>query len=93
MAQNPDPLARATDESSYRCPGCGKIVDSRRIEQVLQHHRHVLEQQYPPAWFNVTTRPQRTTNASTKVVQAERDAPSPTRNGDSAELQRRRYGH
>jgi hypothetical protein len=26
----------------YRCPACGKMVDNRLVEQIAEHHSHVL---------------------------------------------------
>ena len=70
------------------------MVDNSRIDQVLEHHQHVLRRQYPPTWFNVTASPQRTTtNAPTEVTPAQREVPRQASMRDAAELQRRRYGH
>ena len=55
MARKSDSAVRPIEEPTYRCPGCGKMVDSRRMEEVLLHHRHVIEPQFPPAWFNTRT--------------------------------------
>jgi hypothetical protein len=37
----PQGLQPAT-ETSYRCPGCGEIVDNHDLDAVRFHHQHVL---------------------------------------------------
>src|SRR5436305_9862428 len=86
MALEPDaPVVQHTD-ASYRCPGCGELVDSRRLQDVLVHHQHVLHP--PPAqyWFQV---PAESTGPRTSSRQADRaqgearntPAPSPESRG------------
>jgi hypothetical protein len=39
------------------------MVDSTSMQQVLLHHRHVLDAQIPRTWFDMTTHdPQRATS-------------------------------
>jgi hypothetical protein len=35
-------LSKEERNHFYRCPGCGKLVDNRQIEDVKVHHDHVL---------------------------------------------------
>jgi hypothetical protein len=64
------------------------------MDQMLQHHRHVIEQQYAPAWFNVTAHPQSiATNASTSAAPTHGERAPHTFNTGATELQRSRYGH
>jgi hypothetical protein len=37
---------------SYRCPGCGELVDNREVDEVLEHHQHVLHPMLSPVWVH-----------------------------------------
>ena len=51
MSLKPQSFVAPVGESFYRCPGCGESVDTRRMDQVREHHHHVINRPYPPAWF------------------------------------------
>jgi hypothetical protein len=40
------------------------MVDKRRMPDVLEHHRHVLQPAYPPPWFQQTTSSSQQSSAS-----------------------------
>ena len=88
MAQRPRSSVADVEESTYRCPGCGQIVDSRRIDEVLEHHQHVLHRPYPPQWFTARDR----MGSSTARGETLRPA-VPERSPPSAAVTSRRYGH
>lgn len=77
--------------SSYRCPGCGELVDRRNMSTILEHHSHVRQPVYPPEWF-----------ARSHEGVSQRSGPTPIRPATtlpnksyvvSDEARRRRYGH
>jgi hypothetical protein len=97
MALQPDSLVTSTEEPekfSYRCPGCGEMVDKREMASMLEHHRHVLHPAYPPAWFQEMTAGSRRASASHAATRqpATRVHRSQTY-ATSAESNARRYGH
>ena len=92
MAIKPDQTVEA---ETYRCPGCGQIVDGRRMEEVRQHHQHLLLQhRYPPAWFNVTADASRSRSEASRETENSR-ASFQSRHAavESPEVRLRRYGH
>ena len=96
MAIKPDEVVTPVEAQTYRCPGCGEAVDSRRMEEVLQHHQHVvLQHRYPPAWFNVAPDASRSRPNSGDHPTNPAGAAIRTRDAavESAEARLRRYGH
>ena len=91
MASKPRSVVTSVEESTYRCPGCGKLVDKQSISQVLEHHQHVLHASGRSAWFD------RQPNAETTQVSANKTAQAIDRRSDtnavSPEVLLRRYGH
>ena len=94
MARKPSSIVRLVEEPanvSYQCPGCGEMVDSRQIAEVLAHHQHVLRPTAPVRWFQ-------------QAVEAARFTPPPQRSASetganheraaaSTDMRWRRYGH
>jgi hypothetical protein len=94
MAKQPDAFVHPVEERSYRCPGCGELVDSSRMEQVLKHHQHIVRQHYRRASLNNTPHARHTaTHAATQPTSTQRGTSANAFNGEAAERQRRRYGH
>ena len=44
------------EASLYRCPGCGEMVDNRRVDEIQLHHRHMIEQPIVQQWLQTTGR-------------------------------------
>lgn len=91
MARKPASVVRPIQQSTYRCPACGEVVDNSRMDQVRLHHQHVLEAPFPPAWFNERA------NTPRPVPDVAPHEPRGTSVrggfGLSAEARLRRYGH
>ena len=88
MSLKPQSSVVPVEDIFYRCPGCGETVDQRRMDDVLEHHRHVLHQPYPPSWFTAS----REAVASPATPQR-RDASRQESPESSAAARLRRYGH
>ena len=91
MASKPRSIVTPVEESTYRCPGCGELVDNRHMDEVLRHHQHVLHAQFPPTWFDS----RRETSRTATNARAENEL-QPRKNHTSAvsaEARLRRYGH
>ena len=97
MALKPQSLVRQLEQPqqfSYRCPGCGEMVDGRELATVLEHHRHVLQPAYAPPWFLRTAADAQSPSSSHagKTAHApqvrQRDAFNP-----AADPSAGRYGH
>ena len=97
MALQPKSFAKAADEPeqfSYRCPGCGEMVDERRMSDVLEHHRHVIQPAYPPAWFQqAISGPYQSSRSRSDTAPQARPFQARDSSGTSAESTSRRYGH
>ncbi len=94
MARRPRSLAaqaELADTARYRCPGCGQMVNSDRLEEVLEHHRHVLYP--PPQWFQRTpSAAEDAARASSTPDQRLHELPSESY-ASSIAARLRRYGH
>ena len=91
MARKPASVVNPIEQSTYRCPACGEVVDNSRMDQVRVHHQHVLDAPFPPPWFSQRAN---TPRLATDLIPNE---PRPTTTADafgmSAEARLRRYGH
>jgi hypothetical protein len=38
----------------YRCPACGEMVDNKSVEEITEHHSHVLHPERYPGLFSPT---------------------------------------
>ena len=93
----PDSAVRPIENPTYRCPGCGEMVDQRRMDEVLLHHQHVMQREFPPAWFrwwdsNPATS-SRDRNPAAAAEKTGQRTPPPRPHELSAEARLRRYGH
>ena len=84
----PESIIQPVEEALYRCPGCGQRVDSRRMEEVLLHHQHVLAPAYPPAWFK-----SRATHLQGTTPREPHQTESPRPGFARSPSDLRRYGH
>jgi hypothetical protein len=81
--------AETAAEFTYRCPGCGEMVDRRDLDAVLAHHQHVLHPKNPQRWFERELPVRGASETRPRTA----DSP-PSRSSDQPDENRlRRYGH
>lgn len=88
MNLKPQSSITSTEEDFYRCPGCGESVDRRHVDDVREHHHHVLHRPCPPSWFTA-----RSGVALSRETRVPRSAATQKTADVSAAVRERRYGH
>src|SRR5687768_1910298 len=97
-AMRPNSTVKPVEDPTYRCPGCGELVDQRRMDDVLLHHQHVMRGEFPPAWFrwwdsNPATSSRDRNPADARDHTGSQRPPAQNAHELSAEARLRRYGH
>jgi hypothetical protein len=92
MALERDNTVMQVTDSSYRCPGCGELVDSRRLDEVLTHHQHVLHPAPPEDWFQFLAESTRGAGTSPRQTHLPEERVRKTQRS-SPQSWSRRYGH
>jgi hypothetical protein len=91
MASKPRSIVSPVENSTYRCPGCGELVDDRRMDEVLLHHQHVLNASFRSTWFD--SRRETSGTATNALAQREPEPRKSDTSAISAEARLRRYRH